>query len=193
MARFTIQSTWDGDPIGDRQYVTMEIKENSEKSGVDVEIDAPFYNDPSSPDVSPGQRCWKLWDFEVVEAFFLGENEQYLEIELCPHGQFLALMLKGRRNIVKDNLFINFSVDKLSENRWRGTAFIPIDYFPPGVTKFNAYAIHGSGDARQYEALYPVPKAKYESPDFHRLEYFSPIDFHSLFSDKMQSPSDYWK
>lgn len=33
------------------------------------------------------------------------------------------------------------------------------------VTKFNAYAIHGSGDERMYEALYPTPEGKYENPD----------------------------
>ncbi|GFT37881.1 UPF0462 protein C4orf33 [Trichonephila clavipes] len=41
-------------------------------------------------------------------------------------------------------------------NTWRGIASIPKTYFPPGVNRFNAYAIHGSGDGRQYEALFPV-------------------------------------
>ena len=40
------------------------------------------------------------------------------------------------------------------ERSWRGVAKIPLEYLPPGVKKFNAYAIHGSGDNRTYEALY---------------------------------------
>lgn len=47
---------------------------------------------------------------------------------------------------------------------WKGTAVIPLEYFPPDVTKINAYAIHGSGDERQYEALYPASEEFY-TPD----------------------------
>ena len=44
------------------------------------------------------------------------------------------------------------------EAKWEGSAFIPWSYFPPNVTKFNLFAIHGSKDERSYEALYPVPQ-----------------------------------
>ena len=37
---------------------------------------------------------------------------------------------------------------------WEGHAEIPVDYFPPNVDKFNAYAIHGEDPNRQYEQLY---------------------------------------
>jgi hypothetical protein len=60
---------------------------------------------------------------------------------------------------------------------WYGSAWIPMDYLPPGVDRFNAYAIHGVGDDRKYEALFPVPG---EFPDFHRLEHFQPIDLSRL-------------
>jgi hypothetical protein len=33
------------------------------------------------------------------------------------------------------------------------------------VTKFNAYAIHGEGDERQYESLFPVPNGQFPNPD----------------------------
>ena len=45
-----------------------------------------------------------------------------------------------------------------------GEAVIPREYFPPGVTKFNAYAIHGEDEDRIYEALYPSGKT-YDVPD----------------------------
>jgi len=50
-------------------------------------------------------------------------------------------------------------------NTWVGTAQIPISYIPDGVDRMNAYAIHGSGDGRTYESLYPTPKDKYTQPD----------------------------
>lgn len=48
---------------------------------------------------------------------------------------------------------------------WRGEARIPGDYFPPDVTLFNAYAIHGTGADRAYEALY---ESSGPQADFHR-------------------------
>ncbi len=55
-----------------------------------------------------------------------------------------------------------------------------MEYFPQAVKKFNAYAIHGKGTNRTYEALYLVPKDKFTSPDFHRLQYFQDIDFKDI-------------
>ena len=82
MKQFTIRSTWDSDPLADGHHTEITVK--GFEGGVVLEVDAPFYNDPPSPDVGAGERCWQLWDYEVVEAFFLGKDEQYLEIELCP-------------------------------------------------------------------------------------------------------------
>lgn len=63
-------------------------------------------------------------------------------------------------------------------NTWKGKAIIPWDYFPLGITRFNAYAIHGSATWKTYEALYPVPKEKFSSPDlcvYLHLQYISLI------------------
>lgn len=43
-------------------------------------------------------------------------------------------------------------------DRWMGEALLPWSYFPPNINKMNSYAIHGSGEKRTYEALYPIPK-----------------------------------
>ena len=52
-----------------------------------------------------------LWDYEVVEAFFLcSKNNHYLEVEVGPHGQHLALLLNGRKNIVKECLPLKWDV-----------------------------------------------------------------------------------
>jgi len=63
---------------------------------------------------------------------------------------------------LQDKLDLNYTaeIDDATKT-WKGSAIIPLEYFPPEVTKINAYAIHGSGNGRQYEALYPASK------DFH--------------------------
>ena len=53
----------------------------------------------------------------------------------------------------------------ITDTHWEGEAFIPATYFPPKVHLFNAYAIHGSDDKRTYEALYPAPYGKHDTPD----------------------------
>lgn len=47
---------------------------------------------------------------------------------------------------------------KITGDRWTGEALVPWSYFPPNINKMNSYAIHGSGEKRTYEALYPIPK-----------------------------------
>ncbi|GAB1287501.1 UPF0462 protein C4orf33 homolog [Apodemus speciosus] len=154
---------------------------------------------------------------KVVEAFFLNDGtEQYLEVELCPHGQHLVLLLSGRRNIWKKELALSFKVSR-GETNWEGEAYLPWSYFPPNVTHFNSFAIHGSHDRRVYEALYPVPQHELQQgqkPDlirgsamflgnlacdkitsslYHRLEYFKPFSFNTLLGEEWKQPeSDLW-
>ena len=37
---------------------------------------------------------------QVVEAFFLNDAKQYLEIEVDPHGRYIGLLLDGQRNAI---------------------------------------------------------------------------------------------
>ena len=75
------------------------------------------------------------------------------------------MYIKRYRNCsLQTKLPLNYTAT-ISGNTWEGVAYIPAEYFPQEVSKFNAYAIHGSGNARTYESLYPVPKGKYSDPD----------------------------
>ncbi|XP_025084976.1 UPF0462 protein C4orf33 homolog isoform X2 [Pomacea canaliculata] len=157
-----------------------------------VDVHGPFFKSPSPPIAAAGQACPQLWDYEVVEVFFLNAKDQYVEVELCPHGQHLVLLLNGRRNIVKDMLPLDFKAET-QETEWRGSAVVPSAYFPPGVNRFNAFAIHGTGIDRVYEALYPATQP-HSSPDFHRLEYFSTIDISRISPELLATePSHVWK
>ncbi|XP_061189290.1 UPF0462 protein C4orf33 homolog [Saccostrea echinata] len=173
---YKITKTWNGSDV-DHPYVQLTL--HAAESGVEVRVKAPFFNDPGNPGGEDGKPFPNLWDYEVVEAFFLNDKNQYLEVELCPHGQHIVLLLKGFRDCFADLLPMKYT-SAIKGDTWEGTALIPMSYFPPKVSKFNAYAIHGSGSTRTYEALYPASKDKHTDPDFHRLEYFQQIDFQTL-------------
>ena len=54
-------------------------------------------------------NIYKLWEYEVVEAFFLaGESKKYIELEFGPHGQHLVLLLDGERKTIKHSLPLNY-------------------------------------------------------------------------------------
>ncbi|XP_013782432.2 UPF0462 protein C4orf33 homolog [Limulus polyphemus] len=189
---FKINRTWD-DHLVDHAPVSIDLSRDSTKGLVIMKVNAPFFNDPTSPEGPPGEPFFKLWDYEVVEAFFLAKDDKYLEVELSPHGQHLLLLLNGRRNAIKHSLPLNYTTT-ISFDQWTGIAEIPVDYFPPNVDRFNAYAIHGSGKDRMYESLYPVPSGSHTSADFHRLEYFRPIPFTQLIPNNAGSPlSEVWR
>ena len=53
---------------------------------------------------------YRLWDYEVVELFFLSSKDNmYLEVEFGPHGQHLGLLLKGRQNCIKHSFPIDYT------------------------------------------------------------------------------------
>ncbi|XP_068719955.1 UPF0462 protein C4orf33 homolog isoform X1 [Montipora capricornis] len=189
---FSITTTWDGHPLGHNPVEFTVSAMNNDF--VKVGVRGPFFNDPGAPVLPPGSPCPELWEYEVAEIFFLGADDKYLEVELCPHGQHLVLLLNGTRNIIKDKLALEYTAAITDEpnKTWQGTAIIPVDYFPPEVGKINAYAIHGSGEYRQYEALYPAT-TKFHTPDFHRLQFFKDFAFKALFPATWKQPqSSFW-
>jgi len=192
---YEIKTTWNGEPI-DHEPVTLTLEKF--ETGVALNVSAPFFNDPA-PDGPAGKPFFKLWDYEVAEAFFLNDAGDYLEVELSPWGQHLVLLLKGRHNAILHSIPLEYVVTKRQAGEdggighWTGSALIPTGYFPPKITKFNAFAIHGTDDSRVYEALYPAPKdhQDYPNPDFHRLELFKSLDF-DLLALNNEKYSDFW-
>ena len=61
---------------------------------------------------------------------------------------------------------------------WTGIAKIPMDLLPPKVDRFMSASLHGTGDNRTYETLYPIPGDK---PDLHQPDKFQEIDLSGLF------------
>ncbi|XP_016363685.1 UPF0462 protein C4orf33 homolog isoform X2 [Sinocyclocheilus rhinocerous] len=190
---FHIKHTWDSLPV---DHEPVKIRFSPGEDGLLMQVTAPFFNDPPAPAGSPGEPFPGLWDYEVVESFFLNNNtEQYLEVEVCPHGQHLILLLNGKHNAFMQQLPLSFKAN-IEDNKWKGEALLPWRYFPQGINKMNSYAIHGSGAGRTYEALYPVPREDLQEgqgPDFHRLEYFQDFTLQSIMGeDWVQPESDLW-
>ena len=80
----------------------------------------------------------------------------------------------------------------LETKRWNGQANITVDYFPPNITHFNAYAIHNqqiNGTDPIYKALYP---SSGEEPDFHDLESFEKFSALPLLMN-ITDYSEIWK
>jgi len=219
----TILTTWDGRPVEHRP-VEIELKPLN-GSTFEMNVEAPFFNDPPNPGGEAGQPFHGLWEFEVVELFLANDANQYVEIELGPWGQHIVLLLDGARNAIKHSLPLEYTAkihqrgdDNSSGwrhgrhgpgkwfghgrggpggrgrgNCWEGRAIIPSSYLPPNVTRVNAYAIHGSGENRTYEALYPVPTGQFTVPDFHRLEFFQPLNTSVFLTEPGTELSSVWQ
>ena len=95
---FKISGTWDGLPV---DHEPVQINLEGDGGDLIIKIEAPFFGDPAPKGGKPGEAYFELWEHEVVEAFFLNDKEQYLELEFGPHGQHLMLILNGNRNAIK--------------------------------------------------------------------------------------------
>jgi hypothetical protein len=47
----------------------------------------------------------------VVEAFFLGDGDRYLEVQFGPHGHYLMALFQGNDNIVNHGLKVEYKAD----------------------------------------------------------------------------------
>ena len=174
--RFSIAHTWDAQPLPMEAMVHLRLgPAEAHEGGAEcfvVEVDAPRHGD--EPPLAPPGSTPRLWEHEVVEVFFLGEGEHYLEVELGPHGHFLVLELRGVSQVVRQGMDLPYAVGEgLWPGRWQGRAVLPRSWLPAGPLRLNAHAIHGTGATRRYLSWAPAGGAQ---PDFHRLDAFVPVE-----------------
>jgi hypothetical protein len=167
--RWTIASSWDGQPLPPREHATIEAR--FEAGALRIDVDAPYAGDPPPP--GPPGATPRLWEHEVVELFVLGQGDRYTEVELGPHGHHLVLRLEGRRRAVADLLPLRYE-SRVADGRFRGSAWLNPALLPPGPLRANACAIRGVGAERRFMTAWPMPG---DAPDFHRLECYMPVDF----------------
>jgi len=164
----TIDRTWDGEAAPKEEHATLTLRATADH--LEISVSSPYFGDPQ-PD-RPAGPTWSLWEYEVVELFIAGPQDDYVEIELGPHRHHLVLQLSGVRNIVERGLRLDYTA-RVTGAFWRGLALIPWSYLPDGPYRLNAFAMHGEGPARRYLAMTPVPGDK---PDFHRLGCFEDFE-----------------
>ncbi len=178
--RFTIARTFDAVAAHRHEHVRCELRTRAD-GGLRWSLDAPCHDDPPPGHAAgqplPAGSTPGLWNFEVVELMLLGDDNRYLEVEVGPHGHFLVLQLHGVRRVVETGLPLALQIDRPPFNaeeapRWRATVDLPASLLPIGVSRFNAFAIHGEGEARRYLALSP---AGGKIADFHVLDTFLTI------------------
>ena len=149
---FTIAQTWEGVLVQpeDRVHVDIAIWNNDR---LQIEIIAPFYKKNASPTDEvklQGQPpTWKLWEYDVVEIFFVCANGNYIETEFGPHGHYLILELDAPRKIVRRDIICNYKT-KFFGSRWKGFAEIPLSVFPDNIEKINLFAIFGYSQQTEY-------------------------------------------
>ena len=126
--RLSIASTWDGEPAEPGEIAQLEL--SGDARGLRVVVHASFHGDPP-PEAPPGSLDG-LWEHEVVELFIAGPGQEYLELELGPHGHYLALPFEGRRERAGEPLEnIDYSARR-DGPLWRGDALLPYQALPPG-------------------------------------------------------------
>ena len=52
---YTIQLLWNGQGLNQSDWVHFSVGESENKDGVEINIDAPFYDDPAPPNAQPGK------------------------------------------------------------------------------------------------------------------------------------------
>ena len=87
-------------------------------------------------------RLWGLWEYEVLELFIAGANDEYLELEFGPFEHHLALAFKGERVLKDDQVELrDLSFWRTLEplgtqvtavaGRWGGSCLISHEQLPP--------------------------------------------------------------
>jgi len=160
-----------GRPTAEAAAVDLEFTRSGDH--LEVTVRAPYHDDPAPPGAAG--PTWELWNYEVVELFFVGDDARYLEVELSPHGHHLVLQLEGVRQIKERLLPLDFNAeiqDHGSGARWVGRARLPLAWLARPLRRFNAFAIHGQAPERIHMAQYALPG---DQPDFHQIERFPAI------------------
>ncbi len=158
--RLEVKQCWDGAPASPAQRAWVEW--SASDGALHVAAGMPHQHPARIPDAPPGARVDGLWEFDVVECFFVGADGRYVELELGAGGHHLALAFASPRTPADDAptpaLEIVWTRDAA---RWRSQCVLPRDWLPEPIVAANAFAIGGGA----FLAHHPTGGPR---PDFHR-------------------------
>eukprot|EP01035_Chromulina_nebulosa_P017944 gene17944-23568_t len=186
-----VNKKWNGDDTETSPYF-IEISFDLDSGELVITIDAPFHDDPIPNEIEENNRCKVLYNHEVVELFIASGIfdrdsifNPYLEIEIGPHGQWYLCSFNSEANFEESNDSFTIdnkpvtAIDRINK-RWTGKIGIPSFLVPEPLClddlssswMINAFAIHGTGEEREYLAYSPLIGIK---PNFHQLKSFVPV------------------
>lgn len=165
----TVESLWNGEPCADED-AHAEVWVTRRQGGLQVRVHANRRDDARVPDAPRDSRVDGLWEYDVVELFFVGEDGTYTEVELGPGGHYLVLSFDDvrRRSDAYEGREFNHRNSSSTPGTWQSVIEIPWDALPKNVLRMNAFAIMGG----QHLAWSPVPGTQ---PDFHQPTSFPEV------------------
>jgi len=159
---FTVNKMWDGSPCGDER-LHAEVWITKKEAGLNVRVHATILDGQKIPNAPVDTRFDGLWDYDVVELFFVGADGKYTEVEVGAGGHYLVLAFDDVR--IRANDFAGREFDHRhggsTPGTWQTQMTIPWDVLPSTITRMNAFAIMGG----THLALSAVPGS---APDFHQ-------------------------
>jgi len=174
--RYHIENLYDGSPIDHpASPAVIEISLTC-RGELKLDISAPFYYSPHPKEFQLHPECPNmphpgLYNYEMIELHFLNDNDEYFDIRLSPHGQYMGFFRtlsvcpqgscfehKGQSNqllshVPEHHLTVEvhnpclkpdgMSIVPDCHEPWSATTILSRTYLPPNVTKFNAHYLHG--------------------------------------------------
>lgn len=147
--------------------------------------DLEDYEVPPVPVLVRAESAWVL----PVQAFvlmFANEHGNYLEACVGPHGHWCVRLHKEANTafnkgpslcrllslvlMPSEGPMAGEELDMEVENtfegsNWRSVFEVPLAYFPPNVTKWNAFKVHGYPDGRSHSPIPPLTGASHRTGD----------------------------
>ncbi len=157
-----VKRRWNGDECPDKS-IRGNFQVERTDGGLLITATAPKFSVEHHPNAPSGKRFDGLWDYDVLEIFFVGEDGKYIEVELGTAGHYLVLGFDGvrrRANDFYDHVF-EHTFYREKDGSTINTIFIPNDILPPLITRVNAFIIAN----QEFLAHAPLPGAK---ADFHQ-------------------------
>lgn len=126
-----------------------------------------IFTAPSSP---PG-FTHGLWEYDVLEVFFMRPDGSYLEIEVGPKVHWLVYEFTSYRKAIEKDLRPLTYTCTTKNLTWHGEFVIPKAWFriPLLQCRANFYQIRTTKQGREHLAWRSIPQI---DPDFHRTECF---------------------
>lgn len=154
-------------------FVDIQVLPHTLIANFNVISNALHINDKFN---SMGWANDKLWDFDVVELFLTrdSENKKYLELQISPLNQKLALLIKKPRVEVEEYLpTLSEAFASITEQGFKAQFKVSHSDIPgeADIIKGNAHACLGN-DPQSYYSLH---KGDSGVPDFHKPQFFKKL------------------